>query len=75
MPSCGKQLQALKELNLTSGPVYLHTKPQGIAPTPLIPISLTTGVDFVGLAADMTHKLRVTVSSTGFAGCEHTGAC
>jgi hypothetical protein len=47
MPSCGKQLQALKELNLKSGPAHLQSKPQGMAPTPLIPISISTGVDFV----------------------------
>ena len=47
MPSCGKQLQALKESNLKSGPAHLQTKPQGIPPTPLVPISISTGVDFV----------------------------
>lgn len=47
MPSCGKQLQTLKEANLSAGPVHLQTKPQGITPTPLVPISLSTGVDFV----------------------------
>lgn len=47
MPSCGKQLLALKDSNLKFGPAHLQSKPQGMAPTPLVPISLSTGVDFV----------------------------
>lgn len=48
MPSCGKHLHTLKEANLSAGPAHLQIKPQGITPTPLVPISISTGVDFVG---------------------------
>ena len=47
LPSCGKQLQTLKETSLASGPAHLQTKAQGISPTPLVPINLSTGGDFV----------------------------
>lgn len=56
MPSCGKQLQALKELNLSSGPLHLQAKPRGVSPTPLIPISLSTGDDFVSSVELQLHN-------------------
>lgn len=71
MPSCGKQLQALKEVNLSSGPAHLQTKPQGIVPMPLVPISLSTGVDFVCYSTFNCHTMLCT--NLGLAGCKHTG--
>ncbi|XP_064382815.1 uncharacterized protein LOC135331544 [Halichondria panicea] len=46
MSSCARQLFTLHEKNLKYGPVHIQTKPRGQAPTPLVPMSLSTGENF-----------------------------
>jgi len=78
MPSCGKRLSGLREAYLAGGPVHLQNKPQGTAPTPLIPITLSTGADFVCAKLSKMEYGHVLFSlfifRLGFAGCEFFGA-
>lgn len=71
MSSCARQLSAHLDKNLKLGPVHVQTVPRGQAPTPLVPMSLSTGENFV---SHLLINFRVScILPTGSARCEHVG--
>lgn len=65
MSSCARQLFTLHEKNLKYGPVHIQTKPRGQAPTPLVPMSLSTGENFVShkaTAHNIVHPFSLVVT-------------